>query len=95
MITAHYIGDHRQDALSVRAGWWLTRLVQFGEFSHVTHSEAISCENLDGSVSIGSASVRDKGVRVKTTHLNPANCTNRVNHQPARTDKSSCRWSPM
>ena len=71
MMTAHYIGDHRQDALSVRAGWWLTRLVQFGEFSHVTHSEAILCENLDGSVSIGSASVRDGGVRVKTTHLNP------------------------
>ena len=64
MMTAHYIGDHRQDDLLVRAGWWLTRLVQFGEFSHVTHSEAILCENLDGSVSIGSARLSFVGLRL-------------------------------
>ena len=73
MKVALYIGDHVKDALTVRAGWWVTRLVQRGEFRSVTHCEAILDEYADGSVQIGSASIRDGGVRTKVTWLNPDN----------------------
>lgn len=71
MKVALYIGSHTKDDPSVRLGWWLTRLVQKGRFANVTHVEAILKEWDDGSVTIGSASIRDGGVRTKRCHLNP------------------------
>ena len=65
MRVALYIGDHKADTFSVRLGWALTRLVQKGTYSKVTHCEAILDENPDGSVTIASASVRD-GFCVRT-----------------------------
>lgn len=70
MKVAHFIGSHENDTLSVRLGWALTRLVQKGKYSHVTHSEAILTEHDDGTVTIGSSSIRDGGVRVKRCKLN-------------------------
>jgi hypothetical protein len=67
---ALFVGDHQDDAWSIRAGWWLTRKVQKGPYGEVTHVEAILQEHLDGSVTIASASVRDGGVRSKSAHLN-------------------------
>lgn len=75
MKVALYIGDHTKDTPGVRLGWWLTRMVQKGEFSNVTHVEAILAEHEDGSVTIGSATLRKEppknksGVRTKKTHL--------------------------
>ena len=66
-----YIADHKDDMLTVRLGWWLTRMGQKGEFAQVTHVEAILAEHEDGSVTIGSASIRDGGVRTKRCHLTP------------------------
>jgi len=71
MKIALYIGNHTKDNPSVRLGWWLTRLVQKGEFYNVTHVEAILAEHDDGSVTIGSASIRDGGVRTKRCTLTP------------------------
>lgn len=71
MRVALFIGNHDKDTWSVRLGWWLTRLVQKGRFANVTHVEAILKEHEDGSVLIGSASLRDGGVRMKRCHLNP------------------------
>lgn len=65
MKVALYIGDHKQDALMVRLGWWITRMGQKGEYAQVTHVEAILAEHADGSVDIGSSSIRDGGVRIK------------------------------
>lgn len=73
MIISHYIGDHKKDTLYVRLGWAATRLVQFGQFQNITHCEAILKEFDDGSVIIGSSSVRDGGVRQKKVYLNPEN----------------------
>ncbi len=69
MKIAFYIGDHDKDTWSVRLGWWLTRLVQKGQFKQVTHVEAILAEHEDGSVTIGSSSLRDGGVRMKRCFL--------------------------
>ena len=67
-----FIGDHSQDTWSVRLGWWLTRLVQKGDYWRVTHVEAILAEHSDGTVDIASASLREGGVRVKEkVKLNP------------------------
>lgn len=71
MLTTHYIGNHAGDNLAVRAGAWLTRKVQKGPLGIVTHVEAIHKEHSDGSVTIASSSLRDNGVRDKTTFLNP------------------------
>lgn len=71
MLVAHYIGDHKGDAFLVRAGWFLTRLVQKGDYKNVTHCEAIHKLHSDGSVTIASSSLRDKGVRSKRVRLNP------------------------
>lgn len=68
-----YIGNHDKETWSVRLGWWLTSLVQKGRFANVTHVEAILKEHEDGSVTIGSASLLDGGVRMKRVHLNPDN----------------------
>ena len=66
-----YTGRHTKDTPGVRLGWWLTRLVQKGEYSNVTHVEAILEEHDDGSVTIGSSSIRDGGVRMKRCTLTP------------------------
>jgi hypothetical protein len=71
MKVALFIGEHTKDNPTVRLGWWLTRMVQKGEFSRVTHVEAILAEHEDGSVTIGSASLREGGVRFKRCHLTP------------------------
>ena len=74
MKIAFYVGSHEKDSLSVRLGWMLVRLVQRGRFSNVTHVECILAEHEDGSVDIGSSSLRDGGVRVKyRVHLNHEN----------------------
>lgn len=65
MLTAHYIGTHAKDTLAVRIGWAATRLVQRGEYKAVTHVEAIHQVNVDGTVTIASASLRDGGVRTR------------------------------
>lgn len=73
MLVALYIGNHRRDTLAVRAGWALTRLVQKGEFSRVTHCEAVLEQWPDGTVDLGSSSLRDGGVRIKSgVRLDPA-----------------------
>jgi hypothetical protein len=73
MLTAHYIGSHKGDTLSVRAGWAFTRLVQRGQYKRCTHSEAIHEVHSNGEVTIASSSVRDGGVRVKRTRLTHGN----------------------
>lgn len=72
MKVALFVGDHAADTLLVRAGWWLTRKFQQGPYARVTHVEGILDEYADGSVLIGSASLRDGGVRDKTARLNPS-----------------------
>lgn len=52
----------------MRLGWWLTRLVQRGPHKRVTHCEVILSGDAD-ECTIASASVRDGGVRTKTTDL--------------------------
>lgn len=72
MKIALYIGDHAKDGLSARLGWWTIRAVQRGPFKRVTHCEAI----LSGDAllcKIGSASLRDEGVRTKDVALTPGN----------------------
>lgn len=65
MIVLAYIGNHAKDTLMVRLGWRLIRLVQRGEFKHVTHTECVLAGNHYTLCTIASASVRDKGVRIK------------------------------
>ena len=72
MKVAFYIGDHRDDDWAARAGWYVTQLVQKGPYGCVTHVEAIHAEHSDGTVTIASSSLRDKGVRAKRVRLNPA-----------------------
>jgi hypothetical protein len=70
--TALYIGDHSGDAIKVRLGWALTRMVQRGTYQRVTHTEMILIEETNGTVMLASSSLRDGGVRIKRTELNPA-----------------------
>jgi hypothetical protein len=71
MKLAFYIGDHSNDSLVTRLGWYLTQLVQKGPYGNVTHVEAIHYEYPDGSTLIASSSVRDGGVRSKQVRLDP------------------------
>jgi hypothetical protein len=71
VLTAHYIGNHAADTVSVRLGWWLTQKLQKGPYGGVTHCEAIHAMFDDGSVTIASSSLRDGGVRAKNTWLTP------------------------
>ncbi len=74
MLAALYVGDHAQDALNVRVGAGLTRLVQKGPYGRVTHAEAILAGADFRRVDIGSSSVRDGGVRTKrNVALTPGN----------------------
>lgn len=78
MKIAHYIGDHEDDSLLVRKGWDLVRWGQKGPFDHVTHTEAILQEYPDGSVLIGSSTLRKEapggrsGVRIKHVRMKPS-----------------------
>jgi hypothetical protein len=70
MKVALYIGSHEKDVWQVRLGWFVTRLVQKGTYSNVTHVEAILEENPDGTVTIASSTLRKEnsgqvGVRTK------------------------------
>jgi len=71
MKVALYIGSHEKDSWTVRLGWAVTRLVQKGKFSNVTHVEAILKEHENGEVTIGSSSIREGGVRIKRCKLEP------------------------
>jgi hypothetical protein len=78
MKIALYIGNHKGDPWHVRAGWWITRFVQRGEFKDVTHVEAILREYDDGTVDIASSTLRKEyqghdGVRVKRCKLRKGN----------------------
>lgn len=74
MLIALYTGNHSKDAWNVRLGWWLTRLVQKGQYGRVTHCEAILRDyGRGGRADIASSSVRDGGVRIKAdVALDPA-----------------------
>lgn len=71
MKLALYTSTHKLDGPMARLGWALIRLVQEGKYADVTHVEAILEEHENGEVTIASASVRDGGVRMKRTTLNP------------------------
>lgn len=71
MKIAFYIGTHAADAWYVRLGCYATRFVQKGDYGQASHCEAIHEENADGSVVIASATLREGGVRFKTTKLDP------------------------
>lgn len=73
MLTAHYIGRHTGDTLSVRAGWGVVRAVQRGPWRRATHVEAIHAVHDDGTVTIASSSLREGGVRSKRTKLTAGN----------------------
>ena len=65
MIVLGYIGDHKKDTLSVRLGWWLTRLAQSGEYKQITHTESVLEGDNYKRCTIASSSARDGGVRQK------------------------------
>ena len=71
MKIALYTADHAGDSFAVRVGWRITQAVQKGQFSKVTHCEAIHDEYDDGSVQIVSSSLREGGVRSKRVKLDP------------------------
>ena len=73
MIVIGYVGNHAQDRIVVRAGWAITRSVQRGEFRKVTHVEACFGFSESGCAHIGSASLRDGGVRPKKVYLKNEN----------------------
>ena len=71
MIVLGYVGSHAKDGLLARLGWAITRLVQRGAFARVTHVEAYYGKDQEGLSVIGSSSLRDGGVRIKHTRLDP------------------------
>lgn len=73
MKVALYTGDNTGAEFLVRLGTSATRLFQKGPYGDITHVEAIHDEYSDGTVTIVSASFRDKGVRSKRVKLNPLN----------------------
>lgn len=64
MLIAHYVGPAKSGILAF-AGWHLTVLGQKAPFDLCTHTEAIHAVNEDGTFTIASASLHDKGVRIK------------------------------
>lgn len=73
MIVLGYVGNHAADSLSVRLGWAVTRLTQRGAFSRVTHVEGFYGFDGKGRALIASASLREGGVRVRYSPLDPKN----------------------
>lgn len=65
MIHLVYVGNHKNDSLSVRLGWRITRLAQSGEYRRVTHTECVLAGNHYTNCTIASASLRDGGIRIK------------------------------
>lgn len=70
MLIAHYIGPPKK-GLASKFGHYLTVLAQKGPYDQCTHTEAIHAVHGDGTVTIASSSIADKGVRVKRAKLNP------------------------
>jgi hypothetical protein len=68
MLIAHYIGPPKS-GIAASAGWHLTVLAQKAPFDYCTHTEAIHAVHGDGSVTIASSSIADRGVRTKRTKL--------------------------
>jgi hypothetical protein len=71
MVLIGYIGTHRKDSLTARLGWVLVRLAQAGDtYRRVTHCDAM-LSGIHADATIGGASVREGGVRIKRTELTP------------------------
>ncbi len=64
MLIAHYIGPPKPGILA-HLGWRLAVLGQKGPHDQCTHTEAIHWLHADGTVTIASSSLVDKGVRIK------------------------------
>lgn len=71
MLTAWYIGKSKNEGWKSRLWDALIRLGQINErFEHATHCEAVMSGHW-AMATIAGASLRDDGVRFKTTNLNP------------------------
>lgn len=71
MIVLGYIGKHKGQGLRAWLGWALIRAAQVGrKWRRVTHTEILLAGDWRNAT-IGSSSLIDGGVRVKTTQLNP------------------------
>ena len=66
MIILGYVGNHAKDAIPVRLGWAITRLVQTGKYKRVTHTECVHAGSNYKLCTIASSSARDHGVRAKS-----------------------------
>lgn len=64
MLIAHYIGPAKPVWMA-HLGWWAIHTGQKGPFDDATHTEAIHAVHGDGTFTIASSSLDDKGVRVK------------------------------
>ena len=72
MLIAHYVGSAKPGFLPW-LGWHATVLVQKSPYGQCTHTEAIHALHDDGTVTIASSSIHDKGVRRKQTALTAGN----------------------
>ena len=70
MLIAHYIGPPKP-GLAAWIGWHLTVLAQKAPYDLCTHTEAIHALHADGTSTIASSSLADKGVRIKRGALAP------------------------
>lgn len=70
MLIAHYIGPAKPGLLAW-IGWHGIVLGQKAPYDRCTHTEAIHAVHDDGTVTIASSSIVDKGVRTKRVRLNP------------------------
>jgi hypothetical protein len=74
MLTAWYIGDHKDDDLWSRVGYFVIRLGQTAEkFGYATHVEAIQAGPWWNCSIIGASRRDGKQVRQKTVRLTPGN----------------------
>lgn len=73
MLIAHYVGPAKHGLLA-KIGWNLTVIGQKSPYDLCTHTEAIHSVNDDGTFTIASSSIQDKGVRIKEgVRLTPKN----------------------
>lgn len=70
MLVAHYIGPPKA-GIPAWVGWHLTVWAQKSPHDRCTHTEAIHAAHDDGTVTIASSSIADRGVRTKRVKLNP------------------------
>lgn len=90
MLVAHYIGPAKKGLLA-KIGWNLTVIGQKSPFDRCTHTEAIHSVNDDGTFTIASSSIQDKGVRVKErVQLTPSNWV--ITDVPIWNVEDSVRW---